>query len=98
MKKVRATAWIHETEYQIVRAELEAIDNIGVGLGVLGKVYKGTTAQYLRTKVNGEVWLPVRARVTARGRAFVRKFDLDTVTEWSEYKKFVVRTEETVMQ
>jgi hypothetical protein len=98
MKKVRATAWIHETEYQIVRAELEAIDNIGFGLGVLGKVYKGTTAEFLRTKVNGEVWLPVRARVTARGRALVRKFDLDTVTEWSEYKKFVVRTEEVLQE
>jgi hypothetical protein len=98
MKKIRATAWIHETEYQIVRVDLQAIENIGFGLGVLGKVYKGTTAEYVRTKVNGEVWLPVRARVTARGRAFVRKFDLDTVTEWSDYKKFVVRTQETVLQ
>jgi hypothetical protein len=98
MKKIRATAWIHETEYQIVRVDLQAIENIGFGLGVLGKVYKGTTAEYVRTKVNGEVWLPVRARVTARGRAFVRKFDLDTVTEWSDYKKFVVRTDETIRQ
>jgi hypothetical protein len=96
MKKVRATAWIHETEYQIVRAELEAIENIGFGLGVLGKVYKGTTAEFLRTKVNGEVWLPSRARVTARGRALVRKFDLDSVTEWSDYKKFVVKTDEVL--
>ena len=98
MKKIRAKAWIHETEYQIVRAELEAIDNIGFGLGVLGKVYKGTTAEYVRTKVNGEVWLPVRARVSARGRAFVRKFDIDTVTEWSDYKKFVVKTEEALRE
>lgn len=98
MKKIRATAWIHETEYQIVRVDLQAIDNIGFGLGVIGKVYKGTTAEYRRTKVNGEVWLPVRARVTARGRALVRKFELDTVTEWSEYKKFVVKTDEALRQ
>jgi hypothetical protein len=96
MKKVRATAWIHEAEYQIVRVEVEAIDNIGVGLGVLGKVYKGTTGEYVRTKVNDEVWLPVRARLTARGRALVRKFDIDQVTEWSDYKKFVVTTEEAM--
>jgi len=98
MKKVRATAWIHETEYQIVRVEVEAIENIGVGYGVLGKIYKGTTGEYVRTKVNDEAWLPVRARLTARGRALVRKFDFDQVTEWSDYKKFVVRTEEAMRQ
>ena len=96
MKKVRATAWIHEAEYQIVRVEVEAVDNIGVGLGVLGKIYKGTTGEFVRTKVNDEVWLPVRARLTARGRALVRKFDIDQVTEWSDYKKFVVKTEEAM--
>ena len=96
MKKVRATAWIHETEYQIVRVEVEAIENIGVVYGVLGKIYKGTTGEFVRTKVNDEVWLPVRARLTARGRALVRKFDFDQVTEWSDYKKFVVRTEEAM--
>jgi hypothetical protein len=96
MKKVRATAWIHETEYQIVRVEVEAIENIGVVYGVLGKIYKGTTGEFVRTKVNDEVWLPVRARLTARGSALVRKFDFDQVTEWSDYKKFVVRTEEAM--
>ena len=82
------------TDGGVVRVEVEAIDNIGVGYGVLGKVYKGSTGEYVRRKVNGEVWLPVRARFSARGRALVRKFDFDQLTEWSDYKKFVVKTEE----
>lgn len=94
MKKIRARAWIHETEYQIVRVEIEALEDIGFGLGVVGKIYKGTVGEFVRTKVNGEVWLPARARFTAKGRAFFRKFAIDSVTEWSDYKKFSVSTKE----
>ena len=94
MKKVRARAWIHETEHQIVRVETEALDDIGFGLGVIGKLYKGTVGEFVRTKVNGEVWLPARARFTAKGRALFRKFAIDSVTEWWDYKKFSVSTTE----
>ena len=88
MKKIRARAWIHETEHQIVRVEIEALDDIGFGMGVIGKLYKGTVGEFVRTKVNGEVWLPARARFTAKGRALFRKFAIDSVTEWWDYKKF----------
>lgn len=94
MKKVRARAWVHETEHQIVRVETEALTDIGVGLGVVGKIYKGTVGEFVRTKVNGEVWLPSRARLTAKGRALFRKFAIDSVTEWWDYKKFSVSTTE----
>ena len=94
MKKIRARAWIHETEHQIVRVEVEALDDIGFGLGVIGKLYKGMVGEFVRTKVNGEVWLPARARLTAKGRALFRKFAIDSVTEWWDYKKFSVSTTE----
>jgi hypothetical protein len=94
MKKIRARVWIHETQYQIVRVEIEAIQDIGVGFGVIGKLYKGTVGEFERTKVNGEVWLPARARLTAKGRALFRKFAIDSVTEWWDYKKFSVSTTE----
>jgi len=94
MRKVRARAWIHETEHQIVRVETEALEDIGFGFGVVGKIYKGTVGEFVRTKVNGEVWLPARARFTAKGRALFRKFAIDSVTEWWDYKKFSVSTRE----
>lgn len=94
MKKIRARAWVHETEYQIVRVQVEALEDIGYGLGIVGKVYKGTEGEFVRTKVNGEVWLPARARVNAKGRALFRKFAIDSVTEWWQYKKFSVKTSE----
>jgi hypothetical protein len=94
MTKIRARAWIHEHEHQIVRVEIEALDDIGFGMGVIAKVYKGTVGEFVRTKVNGEVWLPARARFTAKGRALFRKFAVDSVTEWWDYKKFSVSTTE----
>ena len=94
MKKFRARAWVHEHEHQVVRVEVEAVENIGYGLGILGKVYKGTEGEFVRTKVNGEVWLPSRARLTATGRVLFRKFAVDSVTEWWDYKKFSVSTTE----
>ena len=94
MKKIRARAWIHETEYQIVRVEVEALENIGYGMGVIGKIYKGTEGEFVRKKVNGEVWLPAKARLVAKGRALFRKFAIDSVTEWWDYKKFSVKTNE----
>ena len=94
MKKIRARAWLHETEHQIVRVETEALEDIGFGMGVVGKLYKGTVGEFVRTKVNGEVWLPARARFTAKGRALFRKFAIDSVTEWWDYKKFSVSTTE----
>ena len=94
--KQRARAWVHETEYQLVRVEVEALENIGYGMGIIGKVYKGTEGAFVRTKVNGEVWLPAKARLTAKGRALFRKFAVDSVTEWWDYKKFSVKTSEEV--
>ena len=94
MKKIRCRAWIHEAEHQVVRVEIEALEDIGFGLGVIGKLYKGTVGEFVRTKVNGEVWLPARARFTAKGRALFRKFAIDSVTEWWDYKKFSVSTTE----
>jgi hypothetical protein len=95
MKKLRAKVWVSETDYTIIRAEGEMIGDITIGWGFAGRIYKGSRAVFERTKVNGEVWLPSRQTFTATGRALLfRKFAVDTVTTFSDYKKFTVRTEE----
>jgi hypothetical protein len=99
LKRVRMKAWVHETEHQIVRVDAEAIDDITIGWGLIGRLYKGTKGQYLRRKVNDEVWMPAKASLVATGRALlVRGFQLDSTTEWWGYKKFKVKTEEMYRQ
>jgi hypothetical protein len=99
MKKVRGKLWVSERDYQIIRAEGEMIDDMTYGWGVIGRLYKGSRAIFERRRVNGEVWLPARAEFTGNGRAALfRKFSLNTVTTYSDYRKFTVRTEESTKQ
>jgi len=99
MKKVRGTLWVSERDYQIIRAEGEMVDDMTYGWGVIGRLYKGSRALFERRRVNGEVWLPSRAEFTGNGRAALfRKFALNTVTTYSDYRKFTVTTDETTKQ
>jgi hypothetical protein len=97
MKKFRARVWIHEFDYQLVKADLESLEDVTVGWGIVGRLYKGAKVSFERTKVNDEVWLPSRVRIAGNGRALLfRRFSLNALTEWSDYKKFTVTTQETL--
>ncbi|NOT27308.1 MAG: hypothetical protein HOP16_14550 [Acidobacteria bacterium] len=97
MQKFRAKAWISESDYELVRAEIEAIDTLSFGMGLLARVHKGTVAAYQRRKVNNEVWLPAQVTWTASGRLFLlRRLRLRGISEFSNYRKFTVETSTTV--
>jgi hypothetical protein len=96
MRKFKARAWISESDYELVRVEIEAIDTLSFGLGLLARVHKGTVATYERRKVNDEAWLPAEVTWTASARvALVRRLRLRGVSEFSNYRKFTVDTETT---
>jgi hypothetical protein len=92
MTKVKGRAWISEDDYQIVRVSVEVIKDFSVAW-FIGRLYAGTTASYERRKINNEIWLPSRLRINASGRALIRKFHIDTITEYSDYRKFSVETD-----
>ncbi len=92
MQKVKGRAWVSELDYQVARVEIEVLQDVSVGL-ILGKLYKGTTASLERRKVNDEVWLPAETRFKGLGRALVRKFEVESVVQYSDYKKFSVATD-----
>jgi hypothetical protein len=96
MRHFKARAWISESDYELVRVEIEAIDTLSFGLGLLARVHKGTVASYERRKVNNEVWLPAEVTWTASARvALVRRLRLRGVSEFSNYRKFTVDTSTT---
>lgn len=97
MRHFAGRAWVHETEYELVRLEAEAIDTASFGLGLLARVHKGSRAVFERRKVNSEVWLPARAEYTASARVFlVRRLRIGGTSEFSDYRRFTVATETTV--
>jgi hypothetical protein len=94
LKKIKGRAWISEDDYEVARVQAEMLEDISIGL-FLGKLYKGTTASFERRKVNNEIWLPAEMRFSGIGRALIRKFRIDTVVQYSDYRKFSVDTDTT---
>jgi hypothetical protein len=90
MKKLRARAWVSESDYQIVRAEVEVIEDVTIGWGIIGRLHKGTRGVFERRKINNEVWLPSRETLVGSGRALLfRSFQVNTVTQYSDYRRKV---------
>jgi hypothetical protein len=89
-----ATAWVSESDYELVRLEAEAIDTVSFGLGLLARVHKGSRAAFQRQKVNGEAWLPARAEYTASARIMLlRRLRVGGMSTFSDYRKFSVATD-----
>ena len=96
MRHFKARAWISEADYELVRAEIEALDDLSFGMGLLARVHKGTTATYQRRKVNDEIWLPAEVTWTASARVMLlRRLRLRGIAEFSGYRKFTVDTSTT---
>jgi hypothetical protein len=94
MTHFNARAWISETDYELVRVEIEAVRDLSFGMGLLARVHKGTLATFERRKVNGEVWLPAKVTWTASARVLLlRRLRLRGVSEFSNYRKFTVDTD-----
>ena len=97
MRHFKARAWISESDYELVRVEIEAIDNLSFGLGLVARVHKGTVATYQRRKVNGETWLPAEVTWTASARVMLlRRLRLRGVSEFSNYRRYGVETKTTI--
>jgi len=58
---LRCKFWVDKQDYRLVRAEVEVVDAISVGL-ILVRVAKGSHATFEQARVNDEVWLPSQVR------------------------------------
>jgi hypothetical protein len=93
MRHFTGTAWVSESDYELVRLEVKAIDTVGFGLGLLARVHKGARIAFERRKVNREVWLPATASYSFNARvALLKMLRRDATLEFSNYRKFTVDT------
>jgi hypothetical protein len=96
MRHFKARAWVSDPDYEVVRVEIEALDDLSMGWGLFARVHKGAGATYQRRKVNDEVWLPARVTWNGSGRLFlVKRLRVRGVSEFSGYRKFTVDTSTT---
>jgi hypothetical protein len=88
LPKFKGRLWIAKQDSAWVRAEVEAIDNISIGV-FLARFQKGARLEFEQTRVNGEVWLPkfVRAAVAARV-VLVKSIRAEVDITYKDYRKF----------
>jgi hypothetical protein len=71
---------------QLVRAEFETSGDISIGLGVIGRVSRGSRMLYRRGRAGDGTWLPVEARFQGSGRTLMLiPFTIET---WAKYADF----------
>jgi len=97
MQHFTARAWISESEYELVKVQVEVVEPISFGFGLLARLQPGGTAAFQRRKVNGEAWLPAQMTYSGSGRVLLlRKLRLAGSSEFFNYRKFSVATETTI--
>jgi hypothetical protein len=88
MRYFHGRAWVSEADYELVRLEAQAMTDVSIGLGLLGRVHKGSRFSFERQKVDGHTWLPVRSDYTASARVLlVRRVHMAGTTEYSNYRR-----------
>lgn len=88
MRHVRGRAWVSETDYQVARLELDVIDDLTIGWGIIGRVHKGSRAIFERRRIDDGVWLPARATYIASGRSLLlHRFEIETETQYYGYRR-----------
>jgi hypothetical protein len=85
---LRGKIWVDQMDFQWVKAEVEVIDPISFGLGLV-KLASGSVLNFDQVRVNDEVWLPAHITVRADARlAYLRKLREELDVSYREYQKF----------
>lgn len=88
LTKLRGKIWVDQADYQWVKAEVEVIDPISFGLGLV-RLAPGSVLDFDQVRVNGEVWLPAHISVRADARLFyLRKLREELDITYGDYQKF----------
>jgi hypothetical protein len=97
IQKLQGTAWIDAEDRELVRLETRLVDTLGVGPAKVARLQPGSNGYFQRRKVNNEIWLPASARFEGAARLLlVFGGRVEVSSEYGDYKKFSVATEEEV--
>ena len=88
LPNMKGTFWIDKADLNWVRVDAEVVDNVSYGW-FLFRLAKGARLRIERIRLNNEVWLPSRVRLTGSARlALVRKLNVEQEYTFSNYRKF----------
>ena len=73
LKKITGRVWIDERDHELIRIEVDLVDTISIGFGMLARLNPGAHAMFQRRLVNNEIWLPAEVRFTGSARVMLVK-------------------------
>jgi hypothetical protein len=87
MKQFAGRIWVDATDYQIVRLEMQAFDDISVGWGIVGRLNRGSRLRIVRTRFQ-DAWVPAETTYAAKGRTLLfRPFEFEVTATYSNYQR-----------
>ena len=92
------TAWVSESDFELVRVDVVGIDTLkmGLGIGLFARLHEGARLTFIRRKINGEVWLPASTIYEGSARlGLIKVVRQRGEYEFSNYRKFTVETQST---
>jgi hypothetical protein len=88
MRHFHGRAWVHEADHELVRLEVQALNDVTIGWGLVGRIHKGSAFSFARLRLEDGTWVPARSRYIASARVMlVRRVRLDGSTEYSDYRR-----------
>jgi hypothetical protein len=82
-------AWVHEHQFEVMRIEAAAVEDVSFGFGLIARLHQGATATLVRRPFTGGGWLPRESRFEGTGRALLlRRMTVQYVYEYSDYRPF----------
>ena len=77
---------LDEADAQVIEIQLEAVEDINIGWGMIGHVNRGSTVLYRRGRLPDGTWVPLEARFRGAGRTLLLiPFQIET---WAKYKDY----------
>ena len=87
-EKMRGKVLVDKADAELVRADVEVFDTVSVGLGILGKVNKGTQFHLERRRVAEGTWLTNMQQVLFGARIMLKSFHQEVTTRYSGFERF----------
>lgn len=88
LTKFEGRLWIDRTDHQWVRIEAQTIAPVSFGW-VLARLQPGARLTFRQSRINSEIWLPVRATTKVDARlALFKKIRGEVEVVWKDYRKF----------
>ena len=92
LQKFAGRAWVDERDRQLMRLEVESVDDVSFGFGFIARLHKGSQMVFQRRPVN-DVWLPSELRYSGDGRVLLlKKLRVEAIREYSDYRALSTET------